>query len=165
LHRGVSGVKDPCGESPVQGRLERLPPLCREVVFAQSLVFGAKLLALGLIGCNAKAAHRAKGIPRELSEPAEVALGQLPVRASSLISKPFARVDVRHRASAERKAAVSPAGSFGHPALFVDPHAEPRLRKRVRRRAARDPGTDDRHVDATGTRSVSELWTWLFQPV
>ena len=107
-----------------------LEPLGGEAVGAQGVVLVAELGALVGVGGEAQAALPPDGVATGLDQPVEGGLRPAPVRLGLLGSEPLAGTVVRHRAAAQREAAVAAARPFGDAAGLVHTDAHTRTRER-----------------------------------
>src|SRR5262249_39888353 len=146
--RSIGRMEDRGGEPAGQRWRELVWPLDCEAVGAQRLVLGLELTALVDVCGEPQAAGAAEGIPSELREPVEVALGETPESARPLGSELLPRGVVRPCAAAESEATVASARAAGDLASVVqaNPHAGPR--EQMRARAPRHAAADDGYVDA-----------------
>src|SRR5439155_24435752 len=128
------------------------------------LVLGADLGALDLVDRDTEASDPAVGVARELREPLDVAVRQVPVAFRPVRAELLAGAVVRGRPAPEAEASVPAARAAPDLARLVDAHAPPRRRERQRTGAAGDPAADDRNVDASVRRTARQRLQ-LFEPV
>ena len=118
---------------------------------------GADLLHLLGVRGEAQAAGPAQRVAGEAGKPVEVLLRQPPVLGRALGAEPLARPVVRHRAAAQREAAVASARALPHAPRVTHAHAQPRLGERQRCRDAVMPAptisTSARHRAVTRRES------------
>jgi hypothetical protein len=91
--------------------VEVLDQLDLEAVLAQRLVVGRQLVALSVVGAQLEAAAAAERVSGELAHMVEVTLGQAPELGGRLGPELLASGRVPQRRSAQREAAVPPAGA------------------------------------------------------
>ena len=167
LDRPVARVQERRGEPAPQrrGELGRVEPLGREPVIDERLVLRAQRRSLRVVDREPKAAERAERVARERGEPRLRLLCQLPVRPRRVVTELLPGGVVRHRAAAQREAAVASARTAGDLARLVQPHADARLRERERTRAARDAAADDLDFGHAREGGPRQRLLPLFEPV
>ena len=147
----------------VERRPELVEPVGVQAVLAECFVLGPQVVELLVVG-QPQAAHAAKRIAGELLHPVHVSLGEAPVGLRRLRSEPLPRLRIRHRPSAQGKAAVAPARSRRDPPRLVDAHAQPSLGQREGAGAAGDAGADDGDVGARAAVRARERLGRLREP-
>ena len=154
LKRPVARVQDRAAERGVERRAELVDPLGGEAVLAQRLVLGAERRPAPRRRRSRRLPTRRNASPASSSMPVEGALGEAPERLRRSRAEPLPRAVVRHRAAAQREAAVPPARARGDRARLVQAHAQPALGQRERTRAAGHAAADDDDVGAARRRAA-----------
>ena len=137
LQRAVACVQDAALEASGEHARQIVDPLRLDPVLAQRLVLAADLLALLLVGGEAKAPGPAERVAGELLHAVERTLGPPPHAERPIAAVRLARDVVARRAATKGEAAVAAARAFGDAALVVHAHAQPGLGKTQRGGASR----------------------------
>ena len=151
--------------APCQRGLGVLAPLGGEAGFDERLVLLAELVSLLLVGSQAEAARRAKGVARDVGEHCELLLGPAPERGGRVAADRVCEHRIRCCTAAEREPTVSSTRPTGDLARLEQPDAEAGLREGERARAARDPPADDSHVHAAVELGARQRLGRLVEPV
>ena len=128
-------------------RREILTPLGCESGSDERLVLLAQLVALLLVGREAKASRRAQRVARERAERVELVLRPAPNGSSGVGADRIDENRVRRGATSQREATVPPARATRNLARVEQSHRHAGFGERECARAARDPSPDDSDVD------------------
>ncbi len=136
-----------------------------EAIRAKGVVLAHERVTFLSVDRKPKAANGPERVTREICEPHERVLAQLPEASRPLGAEAHLRAVIRYRCSAEREPAVAATRSPGDLAPLVDAHAQPVSGEGQRARAPRDTRPYDGDVHRARGASSPGGTDGLLRPI